>query len=211
MKNIVAVVGDYYHLEEDSAESLNRALQPLAESASVSLRFVSAGRLAEALATGPDAVILFKENRVAPNEDEHARWMTRDIADAIVRYVEGGGGWLAWHSGLASYDSNGAYVSMLKGHFLYHPAEHRPVRYDREAGESFEFLDEHYFVECRAEETEVFLRSESEDGASIAGWRHAHGRGRVCCLTPAHRREGLLHPELLVELRRALVWCCGQG
>ncbi|WP_276355327.1 ThuA domain-containing protein [Cohnella caldifontis] len=215
MKRIFAVVGDFYHRPEDAGGALQQALLTWAGAGDVSLRFIEATRLIEALEEAPDAVVLFKEDRVAPQEDENARWMTDETGAAISRYVEGGGGWLAWHSGLAGYEPSGSYVAMTKGRFLHHPAENRPVRYVPEPGRGFadpaefEVLDEHYFVECKTEETEVFLRSESVDGQSIAGWRHGYGSGRVCCLTPAHRREGLTDPAFLRLLGQAVRWCCG--
>lgn len=215
MKKIFAVVGDYWHQAKDSGDALQQALSTWAGAGDVSLRYIDAGRLTDALDEAPDAVVLFKENRVAPQEDENARWMTSEIEEAITRYVERGGGWLAWHSGLAGYDPSGEYVAMTKGRFLHHPVEHRSVRYipAQEAGfpetGGFEVLDEHYFVECKEAETEVYLRSESADGKSVAGWRHEFGLGRVCCLTPAHRREGLSDPAFLRLLGQAVRWCCG--
>jgi type 1 glutamine amidotransferase len=214
MKKIVAIVGDYYHRAEDSQAALNKSLQPLLESGEISLRYITTEQLKSTLAERPDAVILFAEDRTAPQEDENARWMTTEISTLIAKYVEAGGGWLAWHSGLASYDPEGQYVGMLRGYFLRHPSEHQRVRYTSVAqgadgtrgAQSFEILDEHYFVTCQTEGIEVFLRSDSIDGSSIAAWRHVYGNGRVCCLTPAHRPEGLLHPEVLKLLNEAIGW-----
>ncbi|WP_052087821.1 hypothetical protein [Paenibacillus wynnii] len=75
------------------------------------------------------------------------------------------------------------------------------------ADESFSFKDEHYFVECAEDKTEVFLRSTSSDGASAAGWAHFFGRGRVGCITPAHLAEGLLNPDFIAVMRRLFTWC----
>ena len=108
------------------------------------------------------------------------------------------GALLALHSGLA-YQTDGIYRRMLRGWFLHHP-EQKTVRYRIVTGAGhvrltadadFAFKDEHYFVHCEEAQTHVFLRSESEDGESIAGWTHAYGAGRVLCLTPAHTLEGL--------------------
>lgn len=206
MKQIVAILGDYYHREADSRAALLVALQSEIGAGRLNVRFVGKEQLGEALEGKPDAVVLFAEDRVAPEEDGDRKWMTPETAERIVRYVEDGGGWLAWHSGLASYDPNGAYAHMLRGYFLHHPAEHQTVTYTGEGGE-FAILDEHYFVECRTEETEVFLRSSSVDGESIAGWRHGYGAGRVACLTPAHRPEGLLNGSVTKLLADAVFWC----
>jgi len=208
MKRIIAVVGDYYHPEENCREALRLALK----GENADLRFVATDRLADALEESPDVVVLFKEDRIAPHEDGHARWMTEPVATAVTRYVEQGGGWLAWHSGLASYDPAGTYIRMLRGHFLHHPQTHQTVRYMPEGSafgqtQAFEFPDEHYFVKCDESHTEVFLRSSSIDGESIAGWRHRVGQGRVCCLTPAHLPAGLTNPDFLRVLGGALQWC----
>ena len=213
MRRITAIIGDY-HAADPIRGALQQAISQADALADVSLRFIEAGRLADALAEQPDAVVLFKEDRVAPQDDEEKRWMTQELAAGIERYVREGGGWLAWHSGLASYDPNGAYVRMLRGHFLHHPHEHQIVRYMPEtaddvelANQPFELLDEHYFIACDEASTQVFLRSTSVDGDSIAGWRHSYGDGRVCCLTPAHLREGLANEGFLRVLGNALQWC----
>jgi type 1 glutamine amidotransferase len=220
VKTILAIVGDYYHRAEFAEEALRKAAGPIE---GVSLRFADAERLEAELEARPDAVVLFKEDRLNPQEPEGAvrRWMTPALQERIVRYVEAGGSWVAWHSGLASYDPAGPYVRMLRGHFRYHPEQHQIVRYTGvpggtgEAGtaaelappEPFEILDEHYFVVCDEANTRVFLRSASVDGESVAGWAHRHGRGKVCCLTPAHRPEGMMHDAVADTLRRMLRWC----
>jgi type 1 glutamine amidotransferase len=165
--------------------------------------------LVSALEELPDAVILFAEDRIAPTTNPDLKWMTPAISDQIVHYVENGGSWLAWHSGLASYPVDSSYTRMLRGYFLSHPDQHELVSYTSvnvEQPEAFEIMDEHYFVHCDAGRTEVFLRSSSVDGESIAGWRHPYGAGRVSCLTPAHREEGLLDSSLLSLLRCEIEW-----
>lgn len=220
MKTILAVVGDYYHRADWAEEALRKAAESIEGAA---LRFADAERLEAELAARPDAVVLFKEDRLNPQdpEPEVRRWMTLPVQERIVRYVEQGGSWVAWHSGLASYDPAGPYVRMLRGYFRYHPQEHQIVRYIGVTGdksgtgaasllapaEPFEILDEHYFVECDEANTNVFLRSVSVDGESVAGWAHVYGEGKVCCLTPAHRREGMIHDAVTDTLRRILRWC----
>jgi type 1 glutamine amidotransferase len=212
MKRVVAIIGDYYHRPEHIAEALNQALRSRIDSGELDLKYIAIEQLQDALTEQPNVIIMFAEDRVTPEINNEAKWMSAEMATLIVRYVEEGGSWLAWHSGLASYDPDGAYVTMLRGHFLYHPDEHQLVRYSLEGKtDSFEILDEHYFVACHTEQTEVFLRSESIDGSSVAGWRHTFGEGRVCCLTPAHRLEGLLHQEALKLLNETVSWCYGIG
>lgn len=206
-KRIIAMVGDFYHKEEWAVASLNKALEKLQE---VSVEYASAENIIEHLQSKPDAVVLFKENRLNPQDEEIQTWMDDEVASAISQYVQDGGGWVAWHSGLASYENIEAYTSMLKGYFEYHPDKHQVVTYKTVEGTTiakngeFEFLDEHYFVFCDEENTNVFLTSESVDGSSIAGWTHEYGKGRVVCLTPAHLEEGLLNPMMTSLLANSI-------
>ncbi|HEY8529025.1 MAG TPA: ThuA domain-containing protein [Paenibacillaceae bacterium] len=213
MKTILAVLGDVYHPAEMAEEALREALKPVQDAA---LRLADAERLAEELAASPGAVVLFKMDRPVPvrGEDGAERgWLTAQVQESIARYVERGGSWLAWHSGLSFRDPDGPYGRMLRGRFLHHPDGKRIVRY---AGvpdpfglappEAFDLPDEHYFVECDTSATHVFLRSFSEEGESAAGWAHRHGRGKVCAFAPAHDRGGLAHPGTMDTLGRILRW-----
>src|SRR6476646_5100443 len=130
-KRIIAIVGDFYHKEEWAIASLNKALESLPN---VTVEYESTENIIAHLQSKPDAVILFKENRLTPQEDETNIWMDSKVEEAICDYVRAGGGWLAWHSGLASYENMKAYVSMLCGYFEYHPAEHQMVTYTPVSG-----------------------------------------------------------------------------
>mgnify|MGYP001481523383 CR=1 FL=1 len=214
MKRIVALLGDYYHDEAPARSALEAAFRAADLAAGAKLAFIGTDALPQALKEGAEAVVLFKENRLDPQAPAPGMWMDEALSDRIAAYVREGGAWLAWHSGLASYPAASRYVRMLRGYFLHHPPEHRVVRYEWDGplrGENedrgFSFLDEHYFVQCDEKATEVFLRSRSDDGESVAGWRHGYGRGKVVCLTPAHHREGLLHPAFVRALGQSLSWC----
>ena len=217
MKRVVALLGDYYHSTEIIKNSLESALQSLTRLGEILIDYVTSAELSAALDAKPDTVVLFKENRLNPEDESVEHWMTDELAGDIARYVADGGGWLAWHSGLASYAVGSLYTSMLRGYFEYHPAQHQQVRYtgrypgsaENSGSFDFEIFDEHYFVICDTENTNVFLRSASVNGRSVGGWFHEYGNGRVCCLTPAHNKEGLHHPTLLGLVRSAVTWCAG--
>ncbi|MCR2822137.1 ThuA domain-containing protein [Lederbergia panacisoli] len=206
-KRIIAMVGDFYHKEEWAVASLNKALEELPQ---VTVEYASTENIIEHVQSKPDAVVLFKENRLNPQDEDIQTWMDDEVASAISEYVQEGGGWVAWHSGLASYENIEPYTSMLKGYFEYHPDKHQIVTYKTVEGTAitknseFEFLDEHYFVFCDEENTNVFLTSESVDGSSIAGWTHEYGKGCVVCLTPAHLEEGLLHQMMTSLLANSI-------
>jgi len=213
MKQVLAIVGDFYHDMDLAKESLLEALSTHIEDNRISLKFALVTDISEELKRQPDMVVLFAEDRIDPQAEHVATWMTKEVSDEIVQYVENGGAWFGWHSGLASYAVESSYVGMLRGYFLTHPKDNKLVRYTSNGetvlGENvtpFEFLDEHYFVYCDESRTNVFLRSSSVDGESIAGWHHTFGKGLVCCLAPAHRREGLMDPSFIHILRHSLSW-----
>jgi hypothetical protein len=213
LKQICAVIGDYYHPEQWIREALESALKPGLEDGRWKLAYASEKELPAVLNQKPDLVVLFKEDRVDPLVDPPTTWMTDEIGRMIADYVRSGGGWLGWHSGLASYVLDSPFGEVLRGVFEYHPEEHQAVRYEgfepADPGKpvSFEIVDEHYFVIIDEQNTNVFLRSGSVDGRSIGGWHHEFGQGRVCCLTPAHRREGMMHEGVQRLLLSSAIYC----
>ena len=210
MKTILAVLGDVYHPADMAEKALREALRLAGNSA---LRLADAERLMEELAALPDAAVVFKMDRPGRGGGAERGWLTAQVQESIARYVERGGSWLAWHSGLSYPDPDGPYARMLRGRFLHHPDGLRVVRlagvpdpFGLAPANSFDIRDEHYFVECDTTATHVFLRSVSDEGESAAGWAHRHGRGKVCAFTPAHDRGGLAHPGTKDTLGRILRW-----
>ncbi|WP_181438547.1 ThuA domain-containing protein [Paenibacillus sambharensis] len=205
-KRIIAVLGDHWHDPAVSGEALRLAVreaEPLLQTA-IEIEIVPAEQLASRLSDNPDAVVMYKEDRINPLDEAVRTWMTPETAEAITDYVRGGGSWLAWHSGMAGYDPEGEYVRMLRGYFEHHP-DMKMVTYieadspqQADSGKVLaELWDEHYFVWCDAQATKVWLVAVSADGRSEAGWRHGYGQGKVSCLTPAHPKESLADPAFI--------------
>lgn len=192
MKKILSILGDYYHNHDLFLETLGEVLKSFSDMEIVDS---NSEEFLNHIKEKPFLVIIAKENRLNPEDKDIKTWMDGNIEEEIVRYVEEGGILFSWHSGLASYSPNGPYIKLLRGYFKYHPEKQREVRYYSQnffLGEEIDFkiVDEQYFVECDEKNTNIFLISESIDGKSIGGWTHNLGRGRVICLTPAHK-EGL--------------------
>ncbi|WP_024832891.1 ThuA domain-containing protein [Ruminiclostridium josui] len=216
-KKILSILGDYYHDHDIAFTALKKAVDMLNKSGLHTFELIDSDvdGLEEALSQKYDLVILGKENRINPTDEVVNKWMTRDIEKKIVDYVNNGGSWMAWHAGLALYDETGEYTKMMGGYFLSHPNEHRIVKYipkENSSGislkESFEAMDEHYFVKYNLDKSLVFLDSESSYGESEAGWAREFGAGRICCLAPTHREEGLTNKVMIETLRDCISWCC---
>ncbi|HEY5584364.1 MAG TPA: ThuA domain-containing protein [Ruminiclostridium sp.] len=216
-KKIFLILGDYYHAHDLAYQAIVKASAMATEGTSQSVELIDSSieNLEEALNQNVDLVVLYKENRVNPTDEVVYNWMTPKIEAKILEYVNRGGSWLAWHNGMASYPETGEYSNMLRGYFLHHPSENKNVKYfakENDVGisleKSFEAMDEHYFVQCNAQKDSVFLSSESVDGKCEAGWAHEFGTGRVCCLTPTHREEGMTNEGMLQILSDCVKWCC---
>ena len=156
-------------------------------------------------------VILTKSNNVSA-QDETA-WMTPEVEQAFLSFVEKGGGLLAIHSGLAGYAKTPLMRALLGGIFLEHPAQ-CPVTIEPLAGhpltqgvEPFTLQDEHYFMTVDDPSMDFFLDTRSENGLQSGGWTRQQGRGRVCVLTPGHNIPIWQHPSFEKLLRNALAWC----
>ncbi|MFP7372972.1 hypothetical protein [Lactococcus lactis] len=126
----------------------------------------------------------------------------------ITTYVAHGGSWLALHSGMSNYPIDSGYSQMLKGYFIQHP-EPLPVTYKCDLTDSpsqFVIQDEHYQVGLVDDYTHIFLRSFSDAGESVAGWRHFYGSGKVAGYVPAHDIEGMLDQQNLALLKTVVDW-----
>ncbi|RCW77197.1 ThuA domain-containing protein [Saliterribacillus persicus] len=213
---MLAVLGDYYHDARLLRKALDRVLYSLRDQETIeqiTIDYLGPKQLDDASFEEVDLIIIASENRINPEEEQVEKWMTEKIAKKIHQFVENGGGFLAWHSGFACYDGVETYLDMLKGSFDYHPEKHVEVTYHIEDDlflnkniQDFSFIDEHYFMHCDQDQTNVFLTSASEYGEQVAGWYHELGEGKVCCVVPAHTEEGLLHDSTGEILNGSIEW-----
>lgn len=215
MKKILTILGDFYHSHDLAYTAIEKAVADLQQSVGTAIEVIdsSVENLGEILKQKYDLIVLYKENRINPADEAVYNWMTPELEQQITRYIKDGSSLLAWHSGLASYEGNELFTEMLRGYFEYHPSE-RQVKYTGVSNntgiapkETFEVLDEHYIVKAGPVENSVFLTSESTEGKVEAGWAHEYGSGRVCCLTPAHRAEGMTNEVMLDLLGQCVTWC----
>lgn len=206
---VIAAVGDYYHDQKLFKEALLSVTKGILN---LEIEFVAREQLAAHLKEVPGIVILGSENRLNPEEENVEFWLTKSEEAEITEYVKKGGSWLAWHSGMASYEDNASFIDMLGGYFMHHPDDHVNVRYEyaedhglSKAKDSFEITDEHYFIN-NDKDVSVFLTSTSEHGDSVAAWTKSYGDGKVCCYVPAHNEEGLMHASVQSDLKHILKW-----
>lgn len=210
-KKIAALLGDYWHDGADAQAGLEAALGRLSGREEVDVQYISHEEVGEVLRDKPDLFINAKMDQLNPRDEQVDTWLTEELDRQLVRYVETGGSVLAWHAGMASYDTGSRYIQMLRGSFDYHPPGLQDVTYmlkkdEKSGGNTFSLEDEQYFVHLDEPNTEVYLWSTGSDGDSFAGWQHGYGNGKVCCFTPAHTREGMLNENVSSLLAEKVSW-----
>ena len=203
MKKVLSILGDPYHPHEPLVQFTETILNQLPQK--THWKDSSIAELAKELEYKPDLVIISKENRLSLDDAAENTWLTEELDHALENYVAEGGNLLALHSGLSCYPETSRYHQLLKGRFVHHP-EQTQVTYQLMNGTSFSIYDEHYFTQVKQEETEIFLRSFSDYGESLAAWRHSYGKGKVLCYTPAHSLAGMLEVRNQQTLIEHILW-----
>lgn len=156
-------------------------------------------------------VLLTKSNHIS--SADKTEWMTEAVQAAFANYVRQGNGLLAIHSGTAGYQQTPLLRALLGGVFIHHPQQ-CPVTvaplaaHPLSAGSTpFTIIDEHYFMALDDIQAEVFVTTQSDNGAQPGGWRRTERAGRVAVLTPGHNHEVWLHPAFQTLVLNALRWC----
>ena len=205
MAKIVALVGDYWHDGEAAKAGLEAAVKRLPNKDEIELQYITYEEVSTVLDNKPELFINAKMNKLNPKDEHVVTWLSEVLDQKIENYVKEGGSVLAWHAGLAGYSSESSYTQMLRGSFDYHPRGLQEVTYNGN-DTTFTIADELYFVHCDEANTEIYLRSTGADGDTIAGWKHSYGKGKVCCLTPAHTKEGMLNENVTSLLSKKIKW-----
>ena len=153
--------------------------------------------------------------RPKPNPESNLVWMTPEQEQAIVDFVERGGGFLNLHNSMGLYPDNGPYLKLVGGRYNGHgPLERFRVEVvDRQhpvtqGVEDFSVADEQHTPPYDESKVHLLLRNRSDDGqTAAAGWAYEPAQGRLCHLANGHTREALEHPMYQRLLQNATRWC----
>jgi type 1 glutamine amidotransferase len=177
-----------------------------------------------------DVVVISKCDHVS--QANNSPWKTAAVQDALVGYVENGGGLLVTHSGtVANEEGTTDTLDRLIGcRFASHPNNCpvtvgilKPHPITQGVG-IFTEVDEHYHLEILADDVDILAASyaaaQGEESKyatepyfnapahiAPAAYVRTQGKGRVCVLTPGHVIEVWQNPEYAKMLRNAIKWC----
>lgn len=148
-----------------------------------------------------------------PNSDY--RWMTPEQEQAVVEFVEGGGGFLNLHNSMGLYPEGGPYLELVGGRYAGHGPLERfhvevvdPNHPVTRGVTGFTVADEQHTPPYDAARCHLLLRNRTLDGKVVAaaGWTREPGDGRLCYLANGHTREALRHPMFQRVMCNALEW-----
>ena len=162
------------------------------------------------------AVLMLSKSNTLTRDDQ-SEWMSPQVEQSLLQFVEQGGGLLIVHSGIVGYKHSEVMLSLTGGFFEWHP-EQCPVTVHFKDSHplvsgltDFTITDEHYFVQTVHENKNNYLMDTcSSYGNQPGGWTRLCGQGRICVLTPGHTPE-VWHQEQMQQLLTRVLKGCGKA
>jgi len=220
---ILAICGDYWHPLASIIEGLGPILKSQGE-----VHFVSEpAEIESQLLTNYDLLVITKADEIAP--ENYLVWKTQEVQNAILDYVENGGGLLVCHAGTVSGKETETFDQLIGCRFRYHPRDSAvtvaPLKPHPicEGIEAFTEVDEHYWIDVLKDDVDIILastspaqgdlgKSESEpyDNCPVtvypSGYTRTQGKGRVCVLTPGHLLPVWQNKNYEKTIKNAIKW-----
>ena len=209
---VLVLCDDYWH----PAEVIERGFRSLPQD-DFSFEFVTDPKdvLTPEMLRSYRVIANCKSNMI--NSANQSPWYTDSVTEVGVpefdAYIREGGGFLSLHSANTAKEKAG-YALLAGNIFLGHPPRcavevkitgSHPIV---DGIEDFSIRDEHYQVECFAENPVELFRTISENGGTqIGGYTLEPGKGRLCVMTPGHVLSVWQHPCYQRILLNALKWC----
>ena len=215
MVPVLVLCDDYWH----PAEVVERGFKGLKQD-KYSFDFVSDPKdiLTPDMIKGYPVIANCKSDMI--NCSNKSPWFEPGIAEVGVEefdaYIRDGGGFLSLHSANTAKEKTG-YGKLVGNIFLGHPprcpvevkinGSHPIVR----GVSDFSIRDEHYRIECFAEDAALLFHTVSESGGTQTGaYALEYGKGRLCVMTPGHILSVWQHPSYERLILNALEWCARQ-
>ena len=212
---VLVISDDYWH----PAEVIERGFRSLSQN-DFCFDFVNDAKdiLTPEMINSYKVIANCKSNMV--NSANQTPWFSEGVTEVGIAefdaYIKGGGGFLSLHAANTAKEKAdyGLFVGNI---FLGHPPRctvdvkitgSHPIV---EGVRDFTIRDEHYQIECFAEnKAELFTTVSEKGGTQIGGYALERGKGRLCVMTPGHILSVWQHPSYRQLLLNALKWCAGK-
>ncbi len=144
----------------------------------------------------------------------HEKKIDDAALEALLNYVNEGGGVLALHSAMASFKENRRYQSLLGGKFTGHDKVENIdiIVKNKEHGISREVNDfsvkDELYIHAYDENNEIIMVSDNKGHREPVLWTKNFGKGKVCYFSPGHCPRVWQNTEVKKIIRNALHWLC---
>ena len=143
-------------------------------------------------------------------------WCDEKWTEKFLNDVQNGMGTIMLHASLTDYTENHAILTnVVRSNFITHPeqclltvkpiAEHPII----EGIGKFTFpdFDEHYVMKMIPNaDTTILAETVSKNGVQPAVWIHTYGKGKICCIVPAHNTQNLTCEPFVKLVKNAIDW-----
>jgi hypothetical protein len=147
----------------------------------------------------------------------HQQKISPAALEALMQFVNQGGGLLAVHSATASFKDEPRYLEILGGGFTRHgPLRELHIQPANLGDEiftaigPFDLYEEPYEHEMDPDCKVHFYAPDDlqpdQDRRLPVVWTRVYGQGRVCYCLPGHRADAIRHPAVREILQRGLIW-----
>lgn len=143
--------------------------------------------------------------------------LTPEREEGLLGFVRAGGGFVGMHSASDTFRGSRAYVEMLGGEFLRHPAPYAyPMNvvvkdhYITQRMPDFGLEEDQYQLQNLAPDNKVLIESTWQGQRLPQLYVRSYGQGRVVYLGPGHTKETWAHPEFEKLLTRSIAWSAGE-
>lgn len=185
-----------------------RVLKQALGTAGINLTYVEqpSRALAPAFLAGFDAVLMY--GNWAQN-----RPMPRKQLDALVDYVERGGGFLPIHCASACFGGSPRFIRLVGARFRSHggevfsPKTIKPEHPIVQGLGKLEAWDETYVHSQHGDDREILQTREGEPWS----WTRTQGKGRVFYTASGHDHRVWDQPDFHALLHNAILWCVGDS
>ena len=186
-------------------------IKPLCEKGFVFDIITDATNFDPAILSSYDAIIMSKNDNIS--DTNHDSWKTDAVQEALIKYVENGGGLLVTHNGTIAGENTDKLNRLVGSRFIRHPArcpltvapiKPHPVT---SCVEPYCEVDEHYYMEILADDIDIIAAAYVAEHIEPCVYVRTQGKGRVCVITPGHLLEAWLNPQFQLLLENGLRWC----
>ena len=143
-------------------------------------------------------------------------WCDEKWTEKFLNDVQNGMGTIMLHASLTDYTENHAILTnVVRSNYITHPeqcpltvkpiAEHPII----EGIGKFTFpdFDEHYVMKMIPNaDTTILAETVSKNGVQPAVWIHTYGKGKICCIVPAHTTQNLTCEPFVKLVKNAIDW-----